>query len=137
MTERGSDKSGPRLDEEREKEAEPMERGAPVQSRAEEFREMEGPSDDEPTPDARLHGDRGMVPEGELGPDELEVRSDIARHLDPSIFPANRDGLLRNAGDNNAPEGILSQLARLPDDTTFENVQAVWKALGGAVEERA
>lgn len=138
MTERGSDKSGPRMDDERQKETEPMERGAPVPSRAEEFREMEAASDDEPSPDARLSGDRGMVPEDQLGPDELEARSDIARHLDPSIFPANREGLLQNARDNHAPEGILSLLSRLPDETTtFDNVQAVWQALGGAVEERA
>jgi hypothetical protein len=136
MIERGSDKSSPRLDEEREKETEAMERGAPVPSRSEEFREMEGASDEEPAPDARLAGDRGLVDEDELGPDELEGRSEIARHLDPSIFPANREDLLRSAQENHAPAGVLAELGRLADDRTFENVQEIWKALGHPVEDR-
>lgn len=136
MTERGSDKSGPRIDEERERETEAMERGAPVPSRSEEFREVEGAGDDEPAPDARLSGDRGLVSEDQMGPDELEARSDIARHLDPSIFPADRDAVLESARENDAPVGVLAELARLPDDDRFENLQAVWQALGGTREER-
>jgi hypothetical protein len=91
MAERGSDKSGPRVDEELKRQTEAMERGAPVPSRADEGREAEGPADDEPAPDVRLTGDRGLTPEGSLGPDELEERSEIARHLDPSVFPARRE----------------------------------------------
>jgi Protein of unknown function (DUF2795) len=136
MIERGSDKSGPRIDEERERETEAMERGAPVPSRSEEFREVEGAGDDEPAPDARLRGDRGIVPEDQLGPDELEARSDIARHLDPSIFPADREAVLESARDNNAPVGVLGELARLPEGVTFDNVEAVWEAVGGSPEER-
>ena len=137
MTERGSNKTGPRLDEEREKESAALEHGAPVPSRSEEFREVEGAADDEPAPDARLSGDRGLVPDDQLGPDELEARSEIARHLDPSIFPANREALIRNAEENHASAEVLAELGRLPDEETFENVQAVWTSLGGTVEERA
>ncbi|MGH2661644.1 MAG: DUF2795 domain-containing protein [Actinomycetota bacterium] len=143
MAERGSDKSGPRVDEELKRQAEAMERGAPVPSRADEAREAEGPGDDEPVTDARLTGDRGLTPEGSLSPDQLEERSEIARHLDPSVFPADRDTLLRNARARNAPVGVIERLEQLPDtrleqlpDTRFENVQAVWEALGGTTEER-
>jgi hypothetical protein len=136
MIDRGSDKSGPRIDEERARDTESMERGAPVPSRAEEFREVEGAGDDEPAPDARLSGDRGMVPEDQLGPDELEARSELARHLDPSVFPADREGLLQTAVENNAPASVMDRLADLPEDVTFENVQMVWESLGGSVEER-
>ena len=136
MIDRGSDKSGPRIDEERARDTESMERGAPVPSRAEEFREVEGAGDDEPAPDARLSGDRGMVPEDQLGPDELEARSELARHLDPSVFPADREGLLQTAVDNNAPASVMDRLADLPEDVTFDNVQMVWESLGGSVEER-
>lgn len=136
MTERGSDKSGPRMDEERGRDTEAMERGAPVPSRSEEFREVKGAGDDEPPPDARLSGDRGLVPDDQLGPDELEARTDIARNLDPSIFPAEREVLLQSARGNNAPVVVLAELARLPEGKTFENVQAVWQALGGTIEER-
>jgi Protein of unknown function (DUF2795) len=136
MIDRGSDKSGPRIDEERARETEPLERGAPVPSRSEEFREVEGAGDDEPAPDARLSGDRGLVPEDQLGPDELEARSEIARRLDPSVFPANREALLQSAIDNNAPANVIDRLADLPEDVTFVNVQMVWESLGGSVEER-
>jgi hypothetical protein len=136
MIDRGSDKSGPRIDEERARDTESMERGAPVPSRAEEFREVEGAGDDEPAPDARLSGDRGMVPEDQLGPDELEARSELARHLDPSVFPVDREGLLQTAIENNAPASVMDRLADLPEDVTFENVQMVWESLGGSVEER-
>ena len=136
MIDRGSDKSGPRIDEERARDTESMERGAPVPSRAEEFREVEGAGDDEQAPDARLSGDRGMVPEDQLGPDELEARSELARHLDPSVFPADREGLLQTAVENNAPASVMDRLADLPEDVTFENVQMVWESLGGSVEER-
>jgi hypothetical protein len=134
MTERGSDKHNPRVDEEFVRETEAMERGAPVPSRSQEFREIEGAGDDEDSPDARLSGDRGLVPEEALDPDELEARSEIARHLEPSIFPADRETLLSSARDNSAPNSVLERLRRLPEETVFENVQGVWTALGGGSE---
>ena len=58
MVERGSDRHGPRLDEELQRETRSLEQGAPVEARVEEAREQEGPADGEPTPDARLAGGR-------------------------------------------------------------------------------
>jgi hypothetical protein len=129
--ERGSDKSSPRVDEELEKQTEAMERGSPVPSRSEAFREYEGATDDEPQADARLSGDRGLTQEEGLGPDELEARSELARHLDPSIFPAERAALLDDARANHAPEQLVRALEGLPENRTFPNVEAVWEALGG------
>jgi hypothetical protein len=134
MTERGSDKHNPRVDEEFVRETEAMERGAPVPSRSEEFREVEGAGDDEESPDARLSGDRGLVAEDALDPDQLEARSEIARHLEPSIFPADRETLLSSARDNNAPNIVMERLRQLPEGKVFDNVQAVWTAVGGAAE---
>jgi hypothetical protein len=48
--ERRSEKHNPRLDEEMKRETESLVRGAPVEARAEESREKEGPADGEPTP---------------------------------------------------------------------------------------
>jgi Protein of unknown function (DUF2795) len=131
--ERGSDKSAPRVDEELEKQTEAMERGAPVPSRSETFREHEGAADGEDAPDARLAGDRGLDGRG-LGPDDLEARSKIARHLRPSAFPADRETLVNDARSNHAPEPVIRALERLPEGTSFQNVEAVWEALGGARE---
>jgi hypothetical protein len=44
--ERGSDKQGPRMDDELKKESQPFERGAPVESRVEEHRLVEEASPD-------------------------------------------------------------------------------------------
>ena len=52
--ERKSEKHNPRLDDEMKHETESLVRGAPVEARAEEFREQEGPADDEPTPQSTV-----------------------------------------------------------------------------------
>jgi Protein of unknown function (DUF2795) len=130
--ERG-DRHGPRIDEELARETEALERGSPVEPRVEEFREQEPSADDEPETDARLMGGRSA---GSMDPDELEARSELARSISPSVFPADRDALLDSAARNHAIQPVLDRLARLPADRTFENAEAVWRALGGGVERR-
>jgi hypothetical protein len=117
--ERGSDKVAPRIDEELEKETGPLQRGAPVSSRAEEFREQEGSGEDEPGTDTRLT----ITP--------TEARVDLARHLQPSVFPASRDDLLRSAREMHAPEGIIEVLDQLPDGRKYGTLQEVWEAVAG------
>ena len=130
--ERGSDKHSPRVDEELDHETRSLQQGAPVESRVEEHREQEGPGDDQPTPSALLSGGRT----GSLDLDDAEARSDIARHLDPAAFPADREGLLANAEANHAPEAVLERLQALPADRTSQAMPDVWSALGGTVEHR-
>src|SRR5215213_9806877 len=103
-----------------------------VESRVEEFREQEGPGEDQPTPASRI--DEGRT--GSLDLDDAEARSDIARFLDPSAFPADRDGLVANAESNNAPEVVLERLKALPGGRTYDALPDVWAALGGTVEHR-
>src|SRR5919204_5468680 len=82
--ERSSDRHGPRIDEELDHLTQSVTRGGPVESRAEEEREQEGPGDDEPTADAVVeHYDTR-----DSAGDDFELRSEIARHLEPSVFPA-------------------------------------------------
>ena len=134
MAERGSDKHGPRLDEDLQEDTRSLERGAPVESRVEEAREQEGPADGQPAPDARLQGGRATAASLDL--DDAEARADLARFLTPSAFPADREALLADAAGNQAPEHVLERLQALPAGRAFENVQDVWRALGGAVEHR-
>ena len=124
----------PRLDEELDRETRSLQQGSPVESRVEEFREQEGPGDDQPTPDARLAGGRATA--GSLDLDDAEARTDIARFLNPSTFPADREALLADAERNQAPEQVLERLQALPTGRAYENVQDVWGALGGTVEHR-
>jgi len=132
--ERGSDKHSPRVDEQLDHDTRSLRQGAPVESRVEEHREQEGPGEDQPTPDARLTGGRATAASLDL--DDAEARADIARFLTPSAFPADREALLADAEGNHAPATVVERLQALPAGRTFENVQDVWRALGGAVEHR-
>jgi hypothetical protein len=129
--ERISAKHGPRVDDELKKEVQSLERGAPVEARSEEFRDKEGPADDE-----RLAASRTAAPE-ELGPSETAARTELSRHLRLSVFPAEREALVAEARDNDAPESVVSKLASLPAGTSFGTVYEVWAALGGEVEHVA
>ncbi len=132
---RGSDKHSPRLDDNMDHDTHSLTHGAPVESRAEEFRTQEGAGDDEPTPDARLTGDRGRPNADVLGYDEVEARSTLASYLRPSVWPADRDALMSCAREGNAPDSLVDRLATLPDGV-FSHTEAVWEALGGRVEFR-
>lgn len=132
--ERGT-KHGFRIDDAMSGETESLTRGAPVESRVEEWREAEPSGDDQPVPDAVLNGDARESPG--LGHDEIELRSELAKRLRKSAFPADREVLYGVAAEERAPGPILDLIRRLPDGRTFENTQDVWQALGGSVEERA
>jgi hypothetical protein len=123
-------KRNPRLDEQLKKEAGSIPGEGSVEGR-EEYHRIEGPTDED-----LVEAEAARAEPGErLRQDEIELRSDIARFLQPSVFPAGADELIRSAEQHHVPDAILSLLRRLPD-RQFENVQAVWEALGGDVEER-
>jgi Protein of unknown function (DUF2795) len=132
--ERGSDKHGPRVDDELDRATRSLQQGAPVESRVEEHREQEGPGDDQPVPDARLA--EGRATAASLDLDDAETRADIARFLAPSVFPADREALLADAEGNHATDEVLERLRALPAGRAYENLQDVWSALGGTVEHR-
>jgi hypothetical protein len=128
--ERNSTKHGPRLDEEMKTETEPLLRGAPVDPRAEEWRELEGDPDGERQSSARTR------PNGP-GFAEVAERTEISRHLRLSTFPGDRDALLQDARENNAPGHVLDELGRLPAGATYGTVHEVWAALGHPEERVA
>ena len=132
--ERGSDKHSPRVDEQLDHDTRSLTQGAPVESRVDEYREQEGPGEDQPTPDARLTGGRATA--GSLDLDDAETWADIARFLTPGVFPGDREALLADAEANHAPEEVLERLGALPAGRAYENVQDVWSTLGGTVEHR-
>jgi hypothetical protein len=132
--ERGSDRHSPRVDEQLDHETRSLQQGAPVESRVEEHREQEGPGEGQPTPGARLSGGRATAASLDL--DDAETRAGIARFLNPSTFPADREALLADAEGNQAPAEVLERLEALPAGRAYENVQEVWSALGGTVEHR-
>jgi hypothetical protein len=132
--ERGSTQHGARIDDELERETRSLVQGSPVESRVEEGFEKEGPADGEPVPDARIAGDR-PPPVPAMSRDEVEARSELARHLEPHRFPARPAELVAMATEQHAPDDMVVTLAALPDQT-YETVGEVWVALGGHHEGR-
>jgi uncharacterized protein DUF2795 len=124
VVERGSTHHSPRMDDELERETESLVRGSPVESRAEEWRQQEGPAEGEPGPDAHV------------SVDDIELRSLLAISLRPSAFPGNRDRLVTVAQEERAEDRVLGWLQSLPADVEFVNVEQVWEALGGEYERR-
>ncbi len=122
-------KHGPRLDEQMKKEAGSIPAEGATEKR-EEYHRTEGLTDEDRTPTTDTPG----TPSN-LSPEELELRSDIARYLVPSVFPADKSVLLETARETQAPDMVRQTLERLPEGE-FENVQAIWEALGGSAEER-
>jgi hypothetical protein len=123
--ERGSDKHNGRLDDAMSHDVRSVLQGAPVEARAADDRLQEGGE----APEA-------VVPKSDTLEASLEARSELARQLRPSAFPADRATLLDTARDEHASDQVLDALARLPGDTTFPTVEAVWEALGGQAETR-
>lgn len=104
-------------------------------SRAEEWRDPQAPAEGEPrvswTPGTP---EQPGTPEG-MTNEDVELRSEIARHLGKEVWPADREALLRTAEENGASDEVLSTLRRLPGDEEFANVQAVSRAAGIGTEK--
>lgn len=122
-----SDKHGRRLDEALKEDH---------STRAQEFRRDQGPEDAQPVQaDREFRPDVPQENEGVLDDRDADARADLARHLDPAVFPAHPDALAESAAGHFAPEWVIRALRGLPDGL-YDNVQDVWRAMGGAVEER-
>ncbi|MEO3752092.1 DUF2795 domain-containing protein [Streptomyces sp. B6B3] len=116
---RGSDRLGPRRDEEMKHELEGRLRSG-HRTRAEEWHDPEPDAEDDPQVPA------GPAPGGE----NQALRSDLARYLGRTPFPARRADLLRTLGERHAPDPLVDQVRELPPRDTYRNVQDVMVALG-------
>lgn len=133
--ERGNSKHGPRMDDAMVQEVQGTVRGT-AGGRAQEWHEAEPAGEDQPgTTTIVPPGHRTGSPQG-MTSEEVEQRSQLGRYISLSALPGDRAVLRRNAEENDAPDDILAQLDRLPEDTTFETVSQIWAALGHANETR-
>ena len=112
-----SDKHSPRVDDEMQKDT----RGG------EDARERLRADDSRP--------DVVQEQEGVMDDADADKRSELARFLEPSVFPARPAELEASADRNFASDGVIRALQALPD-RVYENVQDVWSTLGGATEEK-
>lgn len=80
--------------------------------------------------------DEQAAPAG-MTQDDVRRRSEVARFLGASVFPADRDTLVGVARDNQATDEVLGLLRALPEGR-YENLQAVAQAAGiGTEQERS
>lgn len=136
MTEqRNSTKHGALRDDVLKADTEQMEHGA--DSRAEEWRQPEELREESAQPVAAPANDPHATGGTPAGMDAADVRgrSELARWLQPAAFPADRERLLRSAEDTTAPDWVTETLQTLPDDQRYENMQDLWRALGGGTED--
>ncbi|MGP3961553.1 DUF2795 domain-containing protein [Nonomuraea sp. 3N208] len=134
MEQRGSDKHGPRLDDQQKHETKGMVRGGGT-THAEEWKEPE----DMPAPGERSEqsyppGHEPGTPAG-ITQRGVDIRSDLAKWLSDCKWPASKDDLVRHAERAGAPDQVTDMVGSLPD-RRFANVAEVAQALGLGLEKR-
>jgi hypothetical protein len=127
MTERGSDKHGPRLDDALSHEVEGLLRGTGP-THAEEWNDPEPSGEDQPLVRV-VEGREGGAPDG-MTEEDLELRAELAGRLGRAAFPADAAGLRAHLAAENAPDRLRDLLEALPADTDYHSVGEVWSALG-------
>jgi hypothetical protein len=101
------------------------------QARGEDWREPDMPDSDEPDAGRALAGSPGA---GVAGWDEIELRSDLARHLDRTAFPGTRDHLVRVLAAHQAEQRLQDLVASLPGRSRFDSLAELLSALNLPVE---
>jgi hypothetical protein len=66
----------------------------------------------------------------------IELRSELARHLDRTAFPATRAHLLETLAAHQAGQRLLDLVSSLPAKATFASLGELLRALGVPMEER-
>lgn len=66
----------------------------------------------------------------------IELRSDLARNLGRTAFPASRAQLLRTLAGHQAEQALLDLVSSLPDDATFASLRDLLRAARLPIEER-
>jgi hypothetical protein len=130
MTDQGTNKTGFARDDELKKEID----GELKASRAVRPEEEFEPADSDQDQALAEPGTPVGAPPAGMTPQGVALRSELARHLDRSIFPARRAALLGALHRHQAPDALLDRVASLPPDEPYPNVQAVIRSLGFGVE---
>ncbi|MER7546041.1 DUF2795 domain-containing protein [Spirillospora sp. NPDC127506] len=129
-----SDKHSPKVDDEIVHETRGMVSGGHP-THAEEFKETEPFSDDDPADPTRAAADeREGAPPG-MSARDVASRSALARMLTGVGYPARPNELVRHAAEAGAPDEAVEQLRTLPK-REYANVADVAEELGYGREER-
>jgi hypothetical protein len=106
-------------------------------ARGEDWREPDMPDEDEPEADRALAGSADARLAGVADRDAIELRSDLARHLDRTAFPGTRAHLLRILEAHGAEQRLRDLVAALPAGTKVASLADLLAALGLPAEGRS
>jgi hypothetical protein len=104
-------------------------------TRGEDWREPDMPDDDEPEAERALAGSPDAALAGQPR-EAIEVRSDLARHLDRTAFPGTRAHLLKILAAHQADQRLRDMVGSLPAGARFASLAELLTALGLPVEDR-
>ncbi|MCZ7438496.1 DUF2795 domain-containing protein [Micromonospora sp. WMMC241] len=129
--ERGSSKHSPRVDDQMSSEVSGLVQGPGAGgSRVDEFRQPEPAGEDQPEATTAPAGElRTGSPQG-MSSEDVEARSRLGRFITMTALPGDRDALVANARENEAPADIVAALEGLPEGARYQTVSEVWAALG-------
>lgn len=130
MSEQFSTKHGPAEDDAIKRQDRSEER-----EYAEEWPEPESPDEGDPGATWAETGRFAGAPGGEDW-EAIELRSDLARHLDRTAFPVSREQLLETLEERQAEQRLLGMVSSLPARATFASLHDLVRALGLPVEHR-
>jgi Protein of unknown function (DUF2795) len=106
-----------------------------LQVHGEQWPDPELAGEDQPdatwAPEGRLSG----LPSGEDW-ETIELRSDLARHLDRATFPATRAQLLETLASRQAASRLLDLVSSLPAAATLASLGELLRALGLPMDQR-
>jgi hypothetical protein len=129
---------------------------------SEQFSATHGPAEDEAIKrqeraELQAHGEEWPEPEAEAAEaadatwaspgrfagtpgfadwEAIELRSDLARHLDRTAFPATREHLLETLSGHGADDRLLDLVSSLPGRARFASLGELIRELGLPVETR-
>jgi len=132
VSEQGSDTHGPVRDEaiKRQDEAE-------ARDYVEEWPEPETEPDDETEQEA-IWAPAARLADSPTPQDwaAVELRSDLARHLDRTVWPATRERLVEILTERNAGDRLLERVTSLPEGQRYASLGELTRALGLPEERR-
>jgi Protein of unknown function (DUF2795) len=132
MSEQGSATHGPREDDAiKQQDRDELRAHGDEWPEPEDTGEDSGGTEEVWAPEGRFAGD---LPGEDFA--AIELRSDLARHLDRATFPATRAHLLETLEAHEADDRLVDLVSSLPEGTTVGSLAELLRALGIPVEER-
>ena len=96
------------------------------------------PDSDEPDESGATWAPEGRFAGERAGEDwqAIDLRTELARHLDRATFPATRAHLLHVLADHQAEQRLVDLVSALPGHANFASLSELLRALGLPVEHR-